>query len=127
MTYKYLFYSSKAKITEVNIHEILEVSRRENKKFGITGYLISHFNGFYQYIEGDEAAIDQLYRNISADERHSDVEMLFSGYRETRIFPDWQMGYAGVESEDVWHWGKTEQSDLVINEFHQVACQSVGL
>ncbi|SHO57281.1 BLUF domain-containing protein [Vibrio quintilis] len=127
MTCKYLLYSSTANLAEVNVHDILEVSREKNKQFGITGYLISHFNGFYQYIEGDEAAIDQLYHNISADDRHSDVEILLSGYRDTRLFPDWQMGYLRVETEDVWHWGQAGQNNNAIEEFYQAVSESLVL
>ncbi|MCE0495280.1 BLUF domain-containing protein [Vibrio salinus] len=125
MKYKYLLYSSVSEIDKINVYDILKVAREENKKFGITGFLICHLGGFYQLIEGKESNINQLYHNISTDERHSDVNMIIVGEREERFFPDWQMGYVRIEEDIFSQWNNIKDKDLVLNEFISTAQSSL--
>lgn len=125
MIYKYLFYSSLSNIDDVNIFDILNISRSENKKHDITGFLVSHFSGFYQLIEGNEADIDQLYSNIFKDNRHHHVNMMISGYHEKRFFPDWQMGYLSIDHRDALVWSKKEDEAEILKSFIDVAYSSL--
>lgn len=125
MTYKYLLYSSLSDIDDINIFDILNISRSENEKHNITGFLISHFNGFYQFIEGNEADIDQLYSNIFKDNRHHHVDMIISSYHEHRFFPDWKMGYLSIDNGDALEWSKKEDEAEILKSFIDVAHSSL--
>lgn len=78
-----------------------------NAALQVTGYL-SHRNGvFFQYLEGDEAAVRALMDKIAADARHEVVNVVTLGEVGPRKFRDWRMRYLtaremrGVELEDV--------------------------
>lgn len=115
MRYKYLFYSSDSNLEVVDIYEILELARRENPHYGITGFLMAHTGGFYQLIEGLEADVDQLFSNISKDHRHHDVKMISKGYRDTRLFPDWQMGYLRIDSKEFLALHHEDEAKMLIS------------
>ncbi|CAG8999016.1 MAG: hypothetical protein CENE_00980 [Candidatus Celerinatantimonas neptuna] len=121
MSYKYLFYSSEANLEVVDIYEILNLARKENPHYGITGFLMAHTGGFYQLIEGPEADVDQLFSNISKDHRHHDVRMISQGYRDTRLFPDWQMGYLRIDSKEISEWHNTKDEAKVLIAFIEMA------
>lgn len=95
---KCLVYSSKSKMAQISLADILLTSRVNNRKFGITGFLVAHSRGFIQLIEGEEAVIDQLYRNINDDQRHCDVKTIAVTTIQERRFPDWDMGYTYLPS-----------------------------
>ncbi|MEL7296307.1 MAG: BLUF domain-containing protein [Pseudomonadota bacterium] len=73
------------------IRQIADVSTRENKQHKITG-LLTYKSGFYpQVIEGPEQAVDQLFANIRANERHTDVQPLLEATAKSRFFSTWKM------------------------------------
>ncbi|WP_124981524.1 BLUF domain-containing protein [Nonlabens xiamenensis] len=90
-----LNYTSRANKTmdEKAINEIVEKSRENNAKFGITGCLVYYQDSFYQILEGERRDILQLYDNILKDERHNQVSLLWKGDKSVRLFKDWSLGY----------------------------------
>lgn len=91
---KYIVYKSDASISEINLLELLESSRKNNKKVSITGILITHGEGFIQYIEGNEQNIDRLFHEkISQDPRHENISIMIQGSISERNFANWDMGY----------------------------------
>jgi adenylate cyclase len=76
-------------------HEIDQIgidSSRRNANDGITGALLTLGDVFFQIIEGDEWAIDDLYRRVLSDDRHTDIICLRTEPDITgRLFPDWSM------------------------------------
>lgn len=70
---------------------ILLQARRNNKRDDITGALICRQDMYLQLVEGPEGAIDDLYLNISGDDRHCEVTLAYSATVESRMFPDWEM------------------------------------
>lgn len=73
------------------LSEIFRVSRKENPGYNITGVL-SYRRGYYiQVIEGDVAAVDQLYSNIMLDPRHERVTKIIDTSISRRSFPYWNM------------------------------------
>ncbi|SNT06359.1 Sensors of blue-light using FAD [Ekhidna lutea] len=87
-----LVYHSKAQ-PKVDITDILEVSRANNKKYNITGCLIYFNNKFIQVLEGDEPAVQEIYSKIEKDDRHYDVTLFYLGTIESREFKTWSMGF----------------------------------
>ncbi|MEL6589359.1 MAG: BLUF domain-containing protein [Bacteroidota bacterium] len=75
---------------------ILETSHFNNKGRNITGVLLYVDGNVIQLLEGDEYEVQRLYRKICQDHRHYGMIVLYQGFAETRLFPDWSMGYHRV-------------------------------
>lgn len=98
---EYLIYRSSANVGKINLADILITSRINNRKFDVTGFLITHSKGFVQLIEGSEQAINQLYTNICSDQRHANITLLARGHYQHRRFPSWDMGYTYLAHDHV--------------------------
>lgn len=91
---KYILYKSDADIADINLLELLRVSRKNNKKVNVTGVLITHGKGFIQYIEGAEKNIDNLFHEkICQDTRHQNITIINQAPVLERHFVNWDMGY----------------------------------
>jgi len=75
------------------ILQIIDEAIVFNGRVGITGCLVYDRGYFLQLLEGEEEAVDQLYRKIKKDTRHSEAEILSTGYTKKKIFESWKMGY----------------------------------
>ncbi|WP_430754859.1 ABC transporter substrate-binding protein [Magnetovirga frankeli] len=64
-----------------------------NRKLGVTGYMILLDGACMQYLEGQGSKVQELYRRIAADHRHSEVRLLAEGSIQERLFMDWSMGF----------------------------------
>ena len=78
-------------VPDAELERILEVSRRNNTRDGITGALLHHDGSFMQCLEGDEAAVRTAYARIERDQRHGGVMVLLDEPITERSFPDWSM------------------------------------
>jgi hypothetical protein len=81
-------------MTEAMIYELLEKSKENNDRFGITGMLVYDGVYFLQCIEGERGAVDQLMINLLRDERHRDFIKLGEELTKNRLFPEWNMGFS---------------------------------
>ncbi|MBK4730696.1 BLUF domain-containing protein [Oxynema sp. CENA135] len=91
---KRLTYISKFSrpLSPKEVEEIGQVSRRNNQRDGITGVLLCSGGIFFQILEGEAEKIDNLYKKILKDDRHTDILCLKSELNvRTRMFPDWSM------------------------------------
>jgi hypothetical protein len=77
------------------LSDILNVSKRNNARDGITGVLMHHDGIFFQILEGDKRAVENCYERILNDRRHSSLSVIIDGAIDSITFPDWIMGYAG--------------------------------
>ncbi len=71
---------------------ILTKARRTNPGMQATGLLLFHRRSFFQVLEGPRQRIDELYRRISGDPRHTQVTRLVHEPIADRSFRDWTMG-----------------------------------
>ena len=81
---------------DAEIMRILDASRRNNARDGVTGALLFSAGSFAQVLEGPLAAVERTFERIP---RHADVvglSVLRSGRRD---FADWSMAYAGKLAE----------------------------
>lgn len=80
------------------ILEFVPVAQEKNLEHQITGLIISNEKFYLQLIEGPRNEINQLYSNIMADKRHSDLSLL--RYTDTRVreFPNWSMAHVSLET-----------------------------
>lgn len=90
-----LLYVSAAKqsLNAAEMLRILEQSRTANQQRNITGILLYCEGSIIQLLEGDESTVESLFQTISADQRHDNVQRLYSHCNAHRHFPDWSMGY----------------------------------
>jgi hypothetical protein len=72
--------------------EILDVSRRNNRRDSLTGYLVSDGTWFLQILEGDDESVMAALVRIRFDPRHSDVRVISTRQIRMRSFPQWSMG-----------------------------------
>ena len=79
------------------MRSILDVSRRNNQRAGVTGGLLFSAGCFAQVLEGSPEAVEEAFERIQCDERHSDVTVLNAGPIDRRDFPDWSMAFSGTQ------------------------------
>ena len=90
----------KAGMTPRTLSDIMAVAQRENSAHQITGFLCFGNGYFFQYIEGEKSAIEQLFGNIQRDGRNRDVTLKSKGVIEQRLFQDWQMLMVNINNPE---------------------------
>lgn len=78
---------------------ILAEARQFNFNHRIHGVLLYGNNTFYQCIEGQKTAIDQLYKMLLKDTRHKQVKQLSYDDISAGRFEAWQMKYVLLNDE----------------------------
>ncbi len=77
--------------------ELLEKSRTNNAKAGVTGILLYKEGFFIQVLEGPREAVQQIWERISRDPRHDVGATLQTGETNFRQFPEWSMGFRDLD------------------------------
>lgn len=87
-------YASRIPKTQsaATLNNILESSRKNNTKHGITGVLVATSDSFIQVLEGGRAQVCETYNHIAQDKRHTDVTILAFEEISQRSFEGWSMG-----------------------------------
>jgi hypothetical protein len=78
-------------ITDKQVQDILESSRRNNPVNGITGVLIHGGGLFMQVLEGPEQSTLRQYVKILDDRRHGGCKIIHIAPAHDRIFQKWSM------------------------------------
>ena len=87
-----LIYASKHDDTDAEtLDRILQSSRANNVRDGITGALVINRQNFLQVLEGDRSAIGQCFMRIMQDTRHHDIQVIGTADVEHRLFLEWSM------------------------------------
>lgn len=86
-------------LTKKDLVELLDVARNRNQGLGLTGLLLYSKERFIQVLEGDEAAVKEVWSSIKADNRHKDIDLLRYEVKSQRHFPDWRMGFRQLDDE----------------------------
>lgn len=89
---------------------ILEVARRINRGHGLTGLLLFHAGSFLQVLEGEQDAVRETYARISADRRHTDLQLLFEEAITERQFADWSMGFQALDGNELLEFPRADGS-----------------
>ncbi|MGY3698424.1 hypothetical protein ACVIGA_008504 [Bradyrhizobium sp. USDA 3240] len=84
------------------IRSILAQSRAKNARLGVTGALLFSEGYFCQVLEGERAAVEEIFSAIESDPRHRDITLLTFRPATPRRFPDWSMAYAGAAAGPAW-------------------------
>lgn len=100
---EHLIYASVATsvLGAAEVDELLQKSRIANERLGLTGMLLHSDSdgGFFQVLEGEAAAIDQLLQKLLMDKRHSHLTVIIREPIAERSFAEWSMGFSSVSSE----------------------------
>lgn len=99
----HLIYSSAATQPFSNeaLADLLSLARRKNATLGVTGMLLHVDGSFLQVLEGEPAAVDSVFRAISADPRHAQIVTIIKEPIPRRAFSDWSMGHAQVTTAEL--------------------------
>lgn len=92
--YHIIYLSSATELfSKTELLALLEKSRVNNARLGITGILLYRDGNIIQLLEGEAAAVRSLYQKIARDPRHRGVIILLEGPVAERDFPDWSMAF----------------------------------
>ena len=93
-----LMYASRAlpAIDQEELVAILRKSKANNPALGVTGVLCFSEGIFLQVLEGGRSAVNKLYNRITADARHSEIELLCYEEIGERRFAGWSMGQVNM-------------------------------
>lgn len=94
--------SARRKFSAEEITSLLDVSRRNNARDGITGMLLYRDGNFIQAVEGPAPAIEDLMNRLRRDETHHGMIVMIDRPIQERDFGDWTMGFrniSGVRSD----------------------------
>ncbi|MEE7626158.1 BLUF domain-containing protein [Methylobacter sp. Wu8] len=86
------FSQSRDVISDEQVQNIMESSRRHNPALGITGVLVHGGGMFMQVLEGPEQTTLRTYVKILDDQRHSNCQIVYITPTDKRIFEGWSMG-----------------------------------
>lgn len=93
-----MYTSSSIKdLSDQELEDILEKSRKNNNAKKVTGLLIVKGRTFLQCLEGEEADVSYIYNKILNDDRHTNIIDLVDENIEERLFPEWSMGYKNIK------------------------------
>ncbi|WP_152207736.1 BLUF domain-containing protein [Marinobacter changyiensis] len=110
---------------EPNVSRILLSSRRNNPKKGLVGGLYYGDGHFFQYLEGDESAVHELYDRIKRDDRHKDVKTLIEEPLKTRTFSNWSMKYVPVAGDVGRFLRDNKLSKFDPYQFDSILCEQM--
>ena len=88
-------------LSRPDIESILASSRRNNAEANVSGMLLYSSGVFIQALEGRPETIEGLYKTISDDRRHENVDTVSDRLVSDRNFAGWAMGFVERAPEDV--------------------------
>ena len=89
---------SAAPLTSHILDQILEQSRSNNPRHGVTGLLCFRDDLLVQVLEGGRDAVCELFNTIVRDDRHKDVRILAFDEISERQFSNWTMGKVNIDT-----------------------------
>ncbi|MBP2302869.1 BLUF domain-containing protein [Azospirillum picis] len=102
--YMLVFRSELNSILSYNvIKDICILSARNNRRHGISGFMIECGGVFVQILEGSAEAVDATFQRVSADARHHHVDLLLSTAGSAgRQFGAWAMNLMFLDDPLLW-------------------------
>lgn len=86
-------------LTDDDLTLLLAQCRRNNAQLGVTGALVYGDGQFMQIMEGEHAAVQELYQRLKSDPRHTGLMKLADKDIPHRSFGSWQMAFERVNPE----------------------------
>ncbi|APY01246.1 BLUF domain-containing protein [Lacinutrix venerupis] len=99
---KTICYKSKAKsnLSMLTFEALFNETQINNNKNNIFGVLVKKENTFFQIIEGHSKIIDEVYKKIKLDTRHTNIVELLNQTISQLSFKAFDTGYAVIEDFD---------------------------
>lgn len=92
--FQLIYLSSATKpFSKEELVALLNHSRANNTRNGITGMLLYKDGNIIQVLEGERAIVEQRFEKIRQDPRHKGVIVMESGEVPAREFGEWSMGF----------------------------------
>jgi hypothetical protein len=79
--------------TTAMLEALLQDARSFNEKVGVTGVLLYRDGFFFQYIEGIEKNLEEVYQRIERSTGHNRIYVLLNAKVQHREFEKWHMGF----------------------------------
>jgi Sensors of blue-light using FAD len=79
--------------TDRDLDAILDSSRRNNRRAGLTGMLLFDGRRFLQHLEGEEGRVLAAYDVIKSDLRHCALVQLSCRAADRPVFANWDMAF----------------------------------
>ncbi|GJL49087.1 phosphate-starvation-inducible PsiE family protein [Candidatus Nitrospira salsa] len=95
----YLSSATRA-MSQEDLEDILNTSRDNNARLGITGMLLYGNHTFIQILEGEEDVVQELVNTIKRDPRHTNFHIVKKKTVERHEYADWSMGFKRVGGAD---------------------------
>ncbi len=97
-----LIYASQANqpLTLAEVVGLLETSRANNARTGISGLLMYCGESFLQVLEGPPEGVDATYQRIQADPRHCELRLLARVVISRRKYREWSMGFKVLDEHE---------------------------
>ncbi|WP_324680062.1 BLUF domain-containing protein [Hymenobacter sp. GOD-10R] len=83
-------------MTDAELAQLLRQAQQGNERGGITGALVYSNGQFMQIMEGEQAALEELYAQLGQDRRHQGLFKLADRPIPVRRFSEWSMGFQVV-------------------------------
>lgn len=80
--------------SRADLEYLLEDARKFNAQVRVTGALLLHDVTFFQYFEGTQSAVYEVYERIKRSRLHRDLVELFCEEVPILHFDGWHMGFA---------------------------------
>lgn len=99
MDQEVIIYISKATrpLSSEETAQISAAAAHKNRKLKVTGLLLQVGNYFVQVLEGHSEALSFLLEKITADNRHTEVRVIYKAPDHSRMFAQWNMGFFNIE------------------------------
>src|SRR6187399_1577333 len=86
--------SATRRFASEELDALLLDARAFNATAGVSGALLYQDGSFFQYFEGPEAGVEQVYSRIKSSRRHRGLIELVAAPVNQRHFSTWSMGFA---------------------------------
>ena len=98
------------------------LSLANNIRTGLTGILF-YCNGYFvQLLEGSDNELIATFRNIQADKRHENIEMISFEHGDKRIFPDWNMSLIEIRETETATKKRIDEIRLAFSQNPLMRC-----
>ena len=103
----HIIYASVATqcFSSAQLTELLQKARVENERVQLTGILLYSNGNFFQVLEGEPAAVDEMYKKLHLDKRHRQLTLIVREPITKRFFADWSMGFSNITPEELTQIG----------------------
>jgi hypothetical protein len=86
--------SATRRFASEELDALLLDARQFNAAAGVSGALLHQDGSFFQYFEGPEAGVEQVYSRIKSSRMHRGLIELVAAPVNQRHFSTWSMGFA---------------------------------